>query len=114
MYGALHCQAEYAQDIPVALRKAIKDSIDSDDALKTVESILFQAENNEISVFQSFIGTTQAIDLIGGGVKSNALPEQAWAVVNHRIAIERSVSMLQLRWFHSLRFRQLSRRSEGP
>jgi len=37
------------------------------------------------------IGTTQAIDLVRGGVKTNALPEEAWAVVNYRIATQRSV-----------------------
>lgn len=31
--------------------------------------------------------TTQAVDLISGGVKVNALPEQATAVVNHRIDV---------------------------
>lgn len=35
--------------------------------------------------------TTQAIDLVQGGVKVNALPEEAWAVVNHRIDTQRSV-----------------------
>ena len=39
--------------------------------------------------FKSLIGTTQAIDLIHGGVKTNALPEEAWAVVNNRIATQR-------------------------
>ena len=39
--------------------------------------------------------TTQAIDLVQGGVKANALPlpEEAWAVVNHRIATQRSVTL---------------------
>lgn len=37
------------------------------------------------------ITSTQAIDVISGGVKSNALPEYVEAVVNHRIAIESSV-----------------------
>ncbi|KAN0102405.1 hypothetical protein V8E52_011977, partial [Russula decolorans] len=36
-------------------------------------------------------GITQAIDLVQGSVKSNELPEEAWAVVNHRIAIQRDV-----------------------
>jgi Gly-Xaa carboxypeptidase len=39
--------------------------------------------------FDSLVTTTQAIDLIGGGIKSNALPELAWAVVNHRISVLR-------------------------
>lgn len=32
--------------------------------------------------------TSQATDLISGGVKINALPEKVYAVVNHRIAVE--------------------------
>ncbi|KAI6117456.1 hypothetical protein EV401DRAFT_2197705 [Pisolithus croceorrhizus] len=32
------------------------------------------------------------VDIIQGGVKVNALPEQAWAVVNHRISTESSVA----------------------
>ena len=34
---------------------------------------------------------TQAIDMIQGGVKANALPEQVWVVINHRISTERYV-----------------------
>jgi len=41
--------------------------------------------------------TTQAIDLVQGGVKANALPEEAWAVVNHRIATQSSVAAVQQR-----------------
>jgi Gly-Xaa carboxypeptidase len=34
-------------------------------------------------------GTTQAIDIINGGVKANALPELAYATVNYRISTDR-------------------------
>lgn len=37
------------------------------------------------------IQTAQSIDIISGGEKANALPEEAKLVVNHRIAIESSV-----------------------
>lgn len=37
------------------------------------------------------VSTSQAVDVIGGGVKVNALPEVAFAVVNHRIAVDSSV-----------------------
>jgi len=40
-------------------------------------------------MLDSLVTTTQAIDLIEGGVKSNALPELVWAVVNHRISVLR-------------------------
>lgn len=36
--------------------------------------------------------TSQATDLISGGVKINALPEKVYAVVNHRIAVESHVA----------------------
>ncbi|KAJ7686723.1 hypothetical protein B0H17DRAFT_1160593 [Mycena rosella] len=42
--------------------------------------------------------TTQAVDIIHGGVKVNALPEQATAVVNHRISVDSSVKELQARY----------------
>lgn len=36
--------------------------------------------------------TSQATDLISGGVKINALPEKVYAVINHRIAVESQVA----------------------
>lgn len=39
--------------------------------------------------------TTQAIDIIEGGIKANALPEHVEALVNHRIAVESSVHEVQ-------------------
>jgi len=48
------------------------------------------------SALRSLAATTQAIDIIRGGVKVNALPERAWAVVNHRIAVD-SKDLLNLR-----------------
>lgn len=53
-------------------------------------------EANEISIkyidssiaSRPFIKTTQAIDIIKGGAKSNALPEHVEITVNHRISVE--------------------------
>ena len=92
MYGVAQCLAAYAPDIPTPLRKAIKDSVHSDHALQVAEDVLLQDK-----LMKSFVGTTQAIDLIQGGVKTNALPEQAWAVVNHRIATTRCGGMICMR-----------------
>ncbi|TNY18491.1 hypothetical protein DMC30DRAFT_51975 [Rhodotorula diobovata] len=39
----------------------------------------------EDPIMRAFLGTTQAVDLIEGGVKLNALPEYAAASVNYRI-----------------------------
>jgi Gly-Xaa carboxypeptidase len=69
------------------VKRAVKKSAFSDKALQAVEEYFFKDAK-----FKSLAGTTQAIDLTGGGVKTNALPEEAWAVVNHRISTDRSVS----------------------
>ncbi|KAJ7776333.1 hypothetical protein B0H16DRAFT_1506373 [Mycena metata] len=37
------------------------------------------------------LSTTQAVDIVSGGVKVNALPEAAYAVVNHRVSADDSV-----------------------
>jgi Gly-Xaa carboxypeptidase len=86
MYETIQCLAAHAPDLPRKLRHAIKHSAKSDRALKTAEKELFKVPG-----FKALTGTTQAIDLISGGVKSNALPEQAYAVVNHRIDTASSV-----------------------
>ncbi|KAM6504422.1 hypothetical protein JOM56_001365, partial [Amanita muscaria] len=52
---------------------------------------------NLLGGYASQVGTTQAIDIqvIHGGVKSNALPERAYAIVNHRISALSSVAATQ-------------------
>lgn len=67
-----------------ALRKLVGKSIKSDFALRKLEKTLFSNPDTGLQV-RSLLGTTQAVDLIEGGVKVNALPEVASAVVNHRI-----------------------------
>lgn len=73
--------------MPDDLRNLIKTSATSNDALHRLIEVI--AKNH---VLKSLIGTTQAIDIINGGIKANALPEQASAIVNHRIAVSRSGS----------------------
>ena len=86
MYLKAQCLAAHAPDLSPSIRKAIEGSASSDKALLTAQKELFKD-----NTFKSLVGTTQAIDLIDGGVKTNALPENAFAVVNHRIATDRSV-----------------------
>lgn len=83
-YQEMQCLAAHAPEMPESLRELIRDSAQSDEALKEAEKILFESVP-----FKATLGTTQAIDLISGGVKINALPESAWAAIDHRIAIDR-------------------------
>ncbi|KAF8963426.1 hypothetical protein BDZ97DRAFT_1661730 [Flammula alnicola] len=86
VYDTLQCVAQHANDVPSHLRRLIKQSVQSNKALHRLQSFI-----REDRVLSSLVGTTQAIDLIHGGVKSNALPEQAWAIVNHRISVVSSL-----------------------
>ncbi len=91
VYGLIQCVGAHSPELPGPIRRAIKRSLHSDRALRDVEKEFFKNP-----MFKSFAGTSQAIDLIQGGVKSNALPEQAWAVVNHRITTQRFVVVMAL------------------
>lgn len=99
MYAKALCLAAHAPAVPSHLRRSLlraarapSDSHDkkADQALKEAEDILFADPR-----WRALAGTTQAIDLIQGGVKTNALPERAWAVVNHRIATDGSLEEVQ-------------------
>ncbi|THH12982.1 hypothetical protein EW146_g7187 [Bondarzewia mesenterica] len=92
VYSTVQCLAAHAKDVSLHLRALIKASAHSDKALRKAEKELFKDKG-----FKALVGTTQAIDLIQGGVKANALPEQAWAVVNHRLATDSSVAVTKQR-----------------
>lgn len=84
-FATYQCIAEYGPDIPDSLRKLVKRAAEDDDALDQLKWALIDVDPINSAMF----GTTQAVDLIRGGVKVNALPESASAVVNHRIAEHR-------------------------
>ena len=84
IYKTMLCTAVHSKDMDKKLRTTILRSPYSKVALWKLEKLI---QSN--TMLKSAVGTTQAIDLIQGGVKTNALPEQAWAVVNHRIATQR-------------------------
>ncbi|KAF7330176.1 hypothetical protein MVEN_02454500 [Mycena venus] len=89
-FQTFQCLAQYGSTLPPAIKALIVDSVNSDMALHTLEGIL-----SKDKLYRSQIGTTQAVDVVSGGVKSNALPEEAHAVVNHRILAESSVSAVR-------------------
>jgi Gly-Xaa carboxypeptidase len=86
VYATLQCVAEHGKDVPKDLRRTVKQSTHNDRALRHLRQTI-----RDDPLLNSLVGTTQAIDMIQGGVKSNALPEQAWAIVNHRISVVSSL-----------------------
>ncbi|VDC01304.1 unnamed protein product [Peniophora sp. CBMAI 1063] len=85
LYGALQCYAAHGSHLPEGLSDAVRKSTTSDRHLRQAQNIVFRDP-----YWKSLASTTQAIDLIQGGHKANALPESAWAIVNHRIATDSS------------------------
>ncbi|KAG8836107.1 hypothetical protein FRC17_010040 [Serendipita sp. 399] len=90
MYRTFQCLAEHAPEMPSLLKRAISRSHDSNRDLRRMEEMVFKD-----NVVRSTVATTQAVTMIHGGVKSNALPELSWAIANHRIATDSSLSALQ-------------------
>ncbi|KAI0642377.1 carboxypeptidase S [Trametes meyenii] len=92
-HSLLQCQAVHDPGLPWLLRQLILRSRTSDRALATLEDELARTSRR----FGALAGTTQAADVIRGGVKVNALPEHAEVIVNHRIDIYSSVGALKRR-----------------
>lgn len=69
------------------LRRKLKQSLKSKSAAKEVANYLAEDRGQRY-----LMGTSQAIDIISGGLKVNALPEKVYAVINHRIAVESQIS----------------------
>ena len=64
-YDTLLCIAVHSTEIDSDVKKAILASIKSDKALKALESIIFK-----IPLISALVGTTRAVDIVGGGVKA--------------------------------------------
>ncbi|KAI9064102.1 carboxypeptidase S [Trametes sanguinea] len=93
-YNATQCAAAYAPSFPSKLRRLAREAERSDAALAMLRDALLEEFGLEYEVL---LRTTQAIDLVEGGVKVNALPERAAAIVNHRIVQESSVAAVETR-----------------
>lgn len=89
IYANVQCVAAHGKDISSRLRALIEASVTDDHALRELEGIVFDDPAFAASVYKALASTSQAIDLVQGGVKTNALPENAWAVINHRISTSR-------------------------
>ncbi|WWD02188.1 hypothetical protein V865_000226 [Kwoniella europaea PYCC6329] len=108
LVGMVSCGADSAPNFPSHLRKAIhrvEDSLASKHgkvdrkALKEIEDWWVEGSYKDGTLPKgmgsAMVGTTQAVDIINGGLKVNALPESVVAIVNHRISLASSVAELQ-------------------
>ncbi|EME79153.1 uncharacterized protein MYCFIDRAFT_34215 [Pseudocercospora fijiensis CIRAD86] len=85
-YGFLQCGAEYSPDFPKKLKKLLGERSEGKETCAAKHKDKIAQEAAKISKESQYLmQTSQAVDLIKGGTKTNALPEAAVAVVNHRI-----------------------------
>ncbi|CAK5274518.1 unnamed protein product [Mycena citricolor] len=87
------CLAEYAEIDP-----SLKDALSRERTWDKAAAMIAAADAGD----GARLTTTQAVDIISGGVKVNALPELATAIVNHRISVDFSVKELQQRYLDIL------------
>lgn len=83
----LQCVAEHSKSVDTTLKRDILQAHLNPISNKAVIDYI----SKELTRY--LIATSQAVDIIQGGAKSNALPEFASVLVNHRIAIEETVSL---------------------
>ncbi|KAF5351538.1 hypothetical protein D9758_007214 [Tetrapyrgos nigripes] len=98
LYSLLQCHAAHGSSIEPRLRRLIHRSSHSNHALHKLQEVVFEEPTSK-----ALAGTTTAVDLVSGGVKTNALPEQAYAVVNHRIDTKSSVEEVTRRDTHTIK-----------
>ncbi|WVQ75706.1 hypothetical protein IAR50_005336 [Cryptococcus sp. DSM 104548] len=110
IYGFLECAAGHAADLPEGFRKSVLRAAGGDErALKSLPEEFVDvgfdgvpAGPGQGSVLRALLGTTQATDIINGGVKVNALPEVVSAKINHRVNIDSNSSAVASRLLHLL------------
>jgi Gly-Xaa carboxypeptidase len=81
-FANAQCAVAHDPKSSPSLRDLARRALTDDKALRDFQSHLLAS----VPLFETMLRTTQAVDIVSGGVKANALPEQASALVNHRIA----------------------------
>ncbi|KAG8874821.1 hypothetical protein FRB97_005639 [Tulasnella sp. 331] len=95
VFELYQCYAAHAPDLPETLRRTIVEAGESDEALKRMEFALINEDTPRGRMIAAMLRTTQAVDIISGGVKINALPEEAYAIINHRVSTDSSIGELK-------------------
>ncbi|OXH37725.1 Gly-Xaa carboxypeptidase [Cryptococcus neoformans] len=93
VYEFMTCAAAYAKDMPKKLKGMVIKAEDGDlKAWKSLPEEIISvgmggapAGPGQGDPIKSMLTTTQAVDIIHGGLKVNALPEAVTAIVNHRV-----------------------------
>lgn len=96
--GYMQCLAVNTGDkLPKLTRKAIlRAGYDKFANAKVVRFL------SKLPTTRYLVQTSQALDILRGGEKANALPENTQLVINHRISVESSVEEVKQALFHKV------------
>jgi Gly-Xaa carboxypeptidase len=86
-YTQLQCGAAYSPEFPNKLKKLLSRRPPSHSTCKAHPDRLALEAAKQGPVIRYLMQTSQAVDVISGGVKVNALPERVTVAVNHRINV---------------------------
>ncbi|OBA22077.1 Zn-dependent exopeptidase [Metschnikowia bicuspidata var. bicuspidata NRRL YB-4993] len=86
-FAQYQCLAAHSAEMEPGLKRAIRHL----DSCPRARQLVAEKIYNSDLTSRYLVTTSQAVDIIHGGVKSNALPEYVEVLVNHRIAVESSV-----------------------
>ncbi|UNI15452.1 Gly-Xaa carboxypeptidase [Purpureocillium takamizusanense] len=90
MFGFLECAAVHAppSSMPLAVRKRLSSVARGDAHAETQLA-------RDLDDMRYYFRTSQSVGKMSGGVKINAIPEIASSMVNLRLAVESSISLVQ-------------------
>ncbi|KAK4032807.1 hypothetical protein C8A01DRAFT_20174 [Parachaetomium inaequale] len=85
-YTQLQCGAAYSPEFPSKLKQLLGRRPSHNTCKAKPDHLALEAAKQGPEI-KYLMQTSQAVDVISGGIKVNALPERATVVVNHRINI---------------------------
>ncbi|KAK3306400.1 uncharacterized protein B0T15DRAFT_138842 [Chaetomium strumarium] len=104
-YTQLQCGAAYAPEFPDKLKRLLsqRQSSSSQTQMGVGGACHIHSNKDELALeaakqgpeIKYLMQTSQAVDVISGGIKVNALPERATAVVNHRINVGETTQVVK-------------------
>ncbi|KAF7294397.1 Carboxypeptidase S [Mycena kentingensis (nom. inval.)] len=92
-FAYVQCAIGHESSASPAQRHLVNRALTDDSALLELQDYLLSDDAEP--VYAAMLRTTQAVDIVHGGLKANALPELATAIINHRVAEQSSLEEVQ-------------------
>lgn len=94
------CVAQYSPDMDNELRFDFLNAMNDEESNAHVISYLLETGGKKV---EYLLRTSQAIDIIDGGFKANALPETVSVLINSRVALESTVNETMTKFINQIK-----------